>query len=271
MNEFTSETCAARDGCQISFGRAGSEDPERPRLVLIPALAMNRDFWNEVAAAFGDTAAILGIDCRGAGGSDKPPGPYDVAQFADDVADVLDAIEWNDAVVAGASMGGCISLGFAAAYPQRTRGLGLIDTTAWYGEGAPAAWAGRAAKAAEGGMAALVSFQRERWFSEAFRNAQPQKVQQAVDIFTGNDVQAYVATCHMLGACDLRSTLGNISVPTSILVGEEDYATPIAMAETLHAEITDSTMRVLAGVRHFTPLEIPEVIAAELGSLLERC
>jgi len=270
VNEFTSESCIARDGCQLSFGRAGSTDPERPRLALIHALAMDRGFWSELVEQLADKAAIVAIDCRGAGLSDRPPGPYNVAQFADDVADVLAAIEWNDAVVAGASMGGCISLAFAAAYPQLTRGLGLIDTTAWYGEGAPEAWAGRAAKAEQGGMAALVDFQRERWFSEAFRNAQPQRVQRAVDTFVGNDVQAYVATCNMLGACDLRSTLGNISVPTCILVGEEDYATPIAMAEALHAGIDDSTLQVLAGVRHFTPLEIPDVIAAELGSLLER-
>ena len=38
-------------------------------------------------------------------------------------------------------MGGCVTLAFAARHPKRVDGLGLFDTTAWYGENAPQAWA----------------------------------------------------------------------------------------------------------------------------------
>ena len=57
------------------------------------------------------------------------------------------AIGWTSAVVAGASMGGCVSLAFAGRHSARVRGLGLFDTTAWYGAEAPAQWAERADKA----------------------------------------------------------------------------------------------------------------------------
>ena len=96
---------------------------------------------------------MLIYDCRGHGTSDKPAGPYTVELFARDLADLLDHVGWQSAVVAGASMGGCIALAFAAAYPARTAALGLIDTTAWYGAEAPQQWAERGARAADAGMA----------------------------------------------------------------------------------------------------------------------
>ena len=93
---------------------------------------------------------MLIYDCRGHGASDKPAGPYTTTLFARDLADLMDHVGWPSAAVAGASMGGSISLMFAGAFPQRTNALGLIDTTAWYGAEAPAQWAGRAERRPQG-------------------------------------------------------------------------------------------------------------------------
>jgi len=68
----------------------------------------------------------------------------------------------------------------------------------------------------------------------------------------------------MLGACDLREALPTIRMPTTVIVGEEDYATPVKMAQELHAGIAGSTLTVLKGARHLTPIERPQEIAAEL-------
>ena len=108
-----------------------------------------------------------------------------------------------------------------------------------------------------------------RWFSDAFRASNPEAVRHSVDVFLRNDVQAYAETCRMLGACDLRAALPNIAVPTAVIVGEEDYATPVAMAQELHRGIAGSTLTVLRGARHLTPLQQPETIAAELERLLQ--
>ena len=54
------------------------------------------------------------------------------------------------------------------------------------------------------------------------------------------------------------------------LHADEDYATPVAMAEALHRGIKGSTLTVLAGARHLTPLEAPDRIADELSTLMER-
>jgi 3-oxoadipate enol-lactonase len=254
-----------RDGTRLVY-TLRQATPDAPRIALTHSLAMDRSFWNPVADRLAVSASVLTYDCRGHGQSDKPAGPYTVELFADDLADLLDHIGWRSPAVAGASMGGCVSLAFAIRHAKRTTGLGLIDTTACY-EAMPA-WLDRAEKAKQGGLAGLIGFQTTRWFGDAFRAAHPQVVQDCVDTFVKNDVPAYAETCRMLGACDLRAGLSKIAVPTAVVVGEEDYATPVKMAETLHAGIAGSTLTVLKGGRHLTPLEMPEKIAAELASIM---
>jgi 3-oxoadipate enol-lactonase len=68
----------------------------------------------------------------------------------------------------------------------------------------------------------------------------------------------------------MRAALPNLKMPTAVVVGEEHYAAPVAMAQALHDGIAGSTMTVIPKARHLTPLEVPDIIAAELDRLLAR-
>ena len=57
---------------------------------------------------------------------------------------------------------------------------------------------------------------------------------------------------------------------SSDLVGEEDYGTPPSASEDMRSAIPGATMRVIPGARHLTPLEVPEVVAAELEALADQ-
>jgi 3-oxoadipate enol-lactonase len=258
-----------RDSARIGYTLLGDAGAKR-RAALVHSVAMDRAFWLPVAERLAADALVLVFDCRGHGASDKPKGPYTVEQFADDIADLFGHVGWDRALVAGASMGGMVSLAFAARHPARTAALGLIDTTAWYGPEAPKNWAARANQAVEKGLASLIEFQTTRWFGDEFRAKRTDVVQQCVDVFLKNDVPAYAEACHMLGRADLREALSNLKVPTAVVVGEEDYAAPVAMAQALHQGIAGSTLAVLPKARHLTPLEVPDVIAAELNRLFDR-
>lgn len=261
------ESATMRDGARIRYKlRPGTERDDR--LVLVHSLAMTAAFWDDVVARLPAEFSVLTYDCRGHGGSDKIGAPYSAEQFGDDLDEVLDAVGWDRATVAGCSMGGCVALAFAARHSDRLAGLGLIDTTAWYGPDAPTQWAERAGKAAENGLESLIGFQRTRWVSEEFLASHPETVGRYEAIFLDNELEAYGATCRMLGAVDLRDELSGIAVPTTIIVGEQDYATPPAMAEAMHREIVGSTLTVLKNIRHFSPIEAPELIAGALTGLV---
>jgi 3-oxoadipate enol-lactonase len=255
-----------KDGCQISY-RVHS-NPGKPRLALIHSLALSGQMWNEIIAQLPKDAEILVYDCRGHGQSERRPGPYSVELFADDLAAVFEACGWSSAAIAGCSMGGCVAQAFAAAYPQRVRGLALIDTTAWYGPTAPKDWKARGARPAQEGFPSMVEFQLSRWFSDGFRRSHPQVAEEITQIFLANTPACYQAACEMLGNADLRAALHGFRMPVSVIVGEEDYATPMAMAEYLHENIANSTLTVIPGARHTTPVECPREIAAFLRDLV---
>jgi 3-oxoadipate enol-lactonase len=265
----SSDLAPTRDGTRIGYTLHGDKNAT-DRVALVHSVAMDRAFWRPVAERLATKAAVLTYDCRGHGASDKPAGPYTVELFADDLAELLDHVGWPSALVAGASMGGMVALAFAAIYPERTAALGLIDTTAWYGPDAAKNWAERAGKALREGLGSLIEFQTTRWFGDGFRAEHPEVIKRCVDVFLHNDVAAYGEACRMLGRADMRSALPRLKMPTAVVVGEEDYAAPPAMAEALHRGIAGSTYTLLKKARHLTPLEMPDAIAAELEALLKR-
>jgi 3-oxoadipate enol-lactonase len=258
------------DNCEIAYALRPAGQPGVPRLVLIHSLALDGSIWNGVAARLAGQAEILTYDCRGHGQSERRAESFTTELFASDLAELLDHLNWPSAAVAGCSMGGCVAQAFAGLNPGRVSALGLIDTTAWYGEEAPKNWRERAAVARSKGLAGMVDFQVKRWFSEQFQMAQPALVRQMTEVFLANDVDCYAATCVMLGDADLRPYLPSLRVPVSVVVGEEDYATPVAMSRQLHEAISGSTLTVLPGGRHLTPVECPDEITAQLAALLVR-
>lgn len=251
----------ADDGTGIAYAIAPAVKAGAPRVALVHSLALDRTFWDGVAAAVGGDMELLALDCRGHGASDRAPGPYTVERMADDLAAVMDDAGWNNALIVGCSMGGCVALAFAARHPGRTAALVAMDTTAWYGPDAPEAWAGRAARARAGGMAALLPFQHDRWLSPAFRVEHPEVEAAADAVFLRNDVACYEATCLMLGTADLREAVRNIVAPTTVIVGSDDTATPPAMAEEIVRRVKGARLQVLEGARHLTALERPGDIA----------
>ncbi len=150
-------------------------------------------------------------------------------------------MSWAIVAVGGCSMGGCVATAFAGLYPGRATGLGLIDTTAWYGPDAPAQFRARA-----------------------------DVVERTTRVFVANDLVCYARTCALLGDADLQRYLPAFDMPVAIVVGEHDQATPLPMARALHEAIPRSTLAALPGAKHLTPLEYPDRVAAALLTVLRR-
>ena len=254
------------DGVQIEYEVTGEGRP----IVFAHSLGMDHTLWNAQVRDFGGQHRVATYDARGHGASDKPPGPYSVERFGEDLYRVIRAAGVERAVVVGLSMGGMAAQACAAAHPEAVEALVLADTTCWYGETAVADWEPRAVAAEQQGLASLLDFQLSRWFSDRTRAERPDLIEQARRVFLANDVAGYAAACRALGAMDLRAKVDGIRCPTLILVGEEDYATPPAMAEDLHRRIVGSELVILPGVRHLSAVEAPEVVDEHIGRLLGR-
>jgi 3-oxoadipate enol-lactonase len=266
----SSGIATAADGASIAYTLHVAGPDARPRIALIHSLALDRSFWDGVVPLLTPHADVLTYDCRGHGGSACVKMTYTPELFADDLASLLDHVNWPRAVIAGCSMGGCVAQAFAGIYPDRATALAVMDSTAWYGPTAPKDWRERAATAATKGLPALSAFQATRWVSDAFREAHPDVVRKHMDVFLANDVDCYRSTCEMLGDADLRHYQSGLRVPVSVIVGEQDYATPVAMSEQIQKAVPNAMLSVLSNVRHLTPIECPAVIVEKILELLAR-
>ena len=263
-------TFTLSDGAALAYTLHPEPRAGAPRVVLIHSLALDRSVWNGVLDRLRPHAQVLAYDCRGHGRSDRRAVRFTAELFARDLAELLDHVGWPAAAIAGCSMGGCVAMAFGGLHPNRAAALGLIDTTAWYGTDAPLKFRERAEAARETGMQGLIEFQLTRWFSDEFRATHPEVLDRTASVFVSNDFDCYAASCGLLGDVDVRAHLSSFRMPTAIVVGEEDYATPVAMAQQLHEAIPDSTLTILPKARHLTPIERPDAIADVVFQLLQQ-
>ena len=79
---------------------------------------------------------VLAYDQRGLGQSDRPEGPYTMADYAEDAAALLDAVGWDRCRVMGVSFGGIVVQELALGHPDRVERMALACTSSG-GEGRP--------------------------------------------------------------------------------------------------------------------------------------
>jgi 3-oxoadipate enol-lactonase len=237
-----------------------------PPTVFLHSLALDRSMWAPLVKEIKDQLTVISLDLRGHGESPKDDS-FSIEDMADDVAATMTDLGHAQAIIVGLSMGGCVAQALASRHPGLVTGLGLIDTTAWYGPDAPRNWAERASRAREEGMASLAQFQLDRWFGDEFIEGHRDEAERLLEVFAHNEIDSYVASCHAMGHFDARDVLAAIAVPTIVIVGELDRATSPTHAREIASRIPGSVLHVLAGAKHLTAVEQPAEVAALLRPL----
>ncbi len=123
--DSSSQTVMASDGTHLFVSERGDGDD----VLFIPGLGYATWSWNYQAGPISQVARVLLMDNRGSGRSDKPSGPYSIAQMADDAYEVLCQRAAGPAHVVGGSMGGYIALTLALRHPDAVASLVLLATT----------------------------------------------------------------------------------------------------------------------------------------------
>jgi 3-oxoadipate enol-lactonase len=240
-------------GHRIAYRRAGSGQP----VVLLHPLALSGEVWGEFGARLAAGFDVIAPDARGHGESGWDGGEFGLDDLADDVTALLDALALPAAHVIGMSMGGSTAVSLAGRYPQRVTTMFLADTTAWYGEQAPATWSRRAEDVLARPREQQVPFQADRWFTEGFRQRSPEEANRLVGIFLRTSSLAHAQACRALGTMDSRPLLPKVTAPVLAVTGVEDYATPPAMGQAIADGVANGQARVLDALRHMSLLERP--------------
>ncbi|MEU9746627.1 bifunctional 3-oxoadipate enol-lactonase/4-carboxymuconolactone decarboxylase PcaDC [Streptomyces niveus] len=237
-------------------------------LVLGPSVGTSLTVWDPQIAALTRTHRVLRWDLPGHGGSSSGLIPLDGSARITDLAALVlrlaDAQGWKSFSYAGISIGGAIGLELATAHPGRVERLAVVCSSARFGE--PTAWRDRAALVRAEGTEAVVESRPGTWFSSAFADTTAGRA--LIEDLRTTDRAGYAACCDVLAAFDVRDALHTIRVPTLVVAGREDPATPPAHAREIADAIPGSTLLEVAGAAHLAGVERSATVTPALAAHL---
>jgi pimeloyl-ACP methyl ester carboxylesterase len=254
---------------QLNVREAGEGVP----LVLLHAFPLSSAMWLHQRETLSSVCRVVTPDLRGFGGSVLPEDgeapSMDV--MADDVATTIKALGLDDVVLVGLSLGGYIAMAFWRRHPDLLRGLVLADTKASADPEPARANRLRIAETVldEQSPRVLIEDVLPNLVGPTTKEHRPMvygRVRALVE--TAPPAAVAWAQRAMAARPDSTGTLREVSVPTLVLVGEEDQLTPLSAAEAMVAAVPDARLITVPEAGHLTPLEQPEVVDEALLEFL---
>lgn len=273
----------------------GAATGARGTVVFLHGFPFDGSMWEAQLDALPDGWRGLAPDLRGFGDTamDDLPGQVStgkrigngiargsepvltMARFADDAAALIEDRAGGDraggrAVVCGLSMGGYVAFELWRRHPERVRALVLADTRASADDDEAREGRMRMAQTARSaGTRPIATAMAPSLLSGRTRDEAPAVVEKVKAMIEGTAPETVIAAlAGMAARHDSTAALPGITVPTLVLVGEEDGLTPPTTARAMAAAIPGASMRVIPGAGHVSNLEQPAVFNRALSDFL---
>jgi 3-oxoadipate enol-lactonase len=248
---------------QIHYALEG--DSASPVLMFSNSLGTNLSMWDPQTHNFGKKFRILRYDTRGHGQSSSTPGPYSIEQLSKDVLTILDALKLDRVNFCGLSMGGMIGMWLGANAPEKLNKLILCNTGAKIGNAE--GWNTRIETVRRTGMKSIASVVLDRWFTPTFRANAPATISNTQRMLEAVNPEGYASCCAAVRDFDFRAELARIRLPTLVITGAHDPATPPADGRFI-AEHVPGARYVEFDAAHLSNLEAQDHFNKEVAVFL---
>ena len=238
-------------------------------LILLHGFPVDSRMWDAQTVALSSHYRMIAPDLRGFGqtaASDR----FTIESLADDVHALLDEIRALPCVLGGLSMGGYVALAYALKHASDLRGLILVDTKA---EGDTPQQKESRLKMAElartQGAAAVAGQMLPKVLAEDTprkRLAVAAALRRLMEQCPPTTIEH--ALLAMRDRPDQSPNLSSISIPTLIIVGENDSITPLSAAQSMQKRIPNADLTVILGAGHFSPMEQPAQVSRAIDQFL---
>lgn len=237
-------------------------------MLLLHGVGGDASNWDAIAAHLAARFDVIAMDLRGHGGSELITGPLDAHDLARDARQVLDECGVERAAVVGFSLGGAVAIALTLDSPERVGRLAVIGTVGGRNALEQTKALERVEFCRQHGHGAIAEANRERWFTDEFRNAHPDVVDRRVAQVKACDATSYLHAFTVFCTTDFVERLGEIEVPTLVITGEHDLAATPRMAQLMADRMTDARAHVLPGLRHSLLIEAGPKVTDLLESFL---
>jgi pimeloyl-ACP methyl ester carboxylesterase len=247
------------NGVELFYEESGN-GPEA--VVFAHGLLMSGRMFDAQVAALKDRYRCIAFDFRGQGQSEVARSGYDMDTLTEDAAQLIRDLKAGPCHFVGLSMGGFVGIRLAVRHPDLVRSLVLMDTAAgrepnwfryhlfrlvsrWFG---PRAVAGRI-------MPILFG---KKFLADPSRAEIREQWQQR---FLASDrTGVFRAAGGVIDRQGCEGLPGRITVPTLVLVGDDDTATPPEKSRVLQKGIRGSQLVIIPGGGHSLSIEEPEAV-----------
>lgn len=235
-------------------------NPANPPVLLISGLGGSGASWSPQIDRFATGHYVVVPDQRGTGMTTRAESGHSTAQLAGDMAALVEHLALGPMHVVGASTGGAIGQHLALDHPHTVRTLTLVASFARFDAFAKREFEVRRKMAAEWDRRDLLAGYALFLFSPKYSREQPDRVtgwinRAAAQPQGPRDREIALKRIDMITAHDTFSRLGDISQPTLVLCGDQDFCTPVALSEELTCAIPDSRLVVVPSCGHLVEHE----------------
>lgn len=230
--------------------------------------------FDEQIAVLKERYRCIAFDHRGQGQSEVTRSGYDMETLYEDAAALIEAVGGEPCHFLGLSMGGFVGLRLAARRPELIKSLILVETSA-----GPEPVENRGKYRQLNFIARWLSLRLvsgqvmkvmfgQKFLNDPARARQRQEWQQR--LVRNHRVGATRATTGVITRQDIYGEIEKIRVPTLIIVGDQDVATPLPNAQRLHEGIAGSQLVVIPGAGHTSTVEEPAAVNAAISAFLAK-
>ncbi len=253
------------DGTPIHVEIEGKADA--PVLMFSNSLGTDLHMWDDQAAHFAKNYRVLRYDQRGHGQSGAPEGPYSIERLGKDVLAVLEALEIQRVHYCGLSMGGMTGMWLARNAPDRFEKM-IFANTAPKSQ-TPDSWNMRIAGVKSKGIEGVADPVLNVWFTKEFREKKPDVIARMRKMMISHNPVGYVGCCAAIRDMDQRWAISEIKLPSLIIAGRGDNATPLKDSEFMATRIAGSEL-VALDAGHISNVEQSAAFTAAVDKFLAR-
>ena len=249
---------------ELNYEEFGSGKP----LIFIHGYPLNRTIWYPVVPLMETHARLILPDLRGHGASPAPGGIYHMEALASDVAQLMDKLEIEQAILVGHSMGGYVALAFARDYPGRVKGLALVASHCFADE--PDKKKARLENAERVEKTGDIQFIIKTMLPSLIGDLCWQDKLRPLMLARSTAGTAGV----LRGMAEREETcrvLVELELPIAVITGEKDVFIPLQRTEEMAHKMKKPWLEVMRGCGHMPMLEAPQEVSRVLIELTQRC
>ena len=241
-------------------------------VVLVHGFPFSHTMWRQQWDVLSKNHRVIVPDLRGFGQSDVTSGTVTMAQFADDLAAMLDVLDIGDVTFCGLSMGGYIAWEFWRRHGHRVSKFILCDTRAVADDELIAR--GRqwmVSRLLQEGTGFVPETMLPKLFSPHAIETTMDVVDEARDSILNAPVEGMAASLRgMAQRMDASSLLAEVNVPALLLAGEHDQISPCTEMQQIAATMPQGTFVSIEGAAHVPPMETPEEFNTAVLAFLDQ-